>query len=220
MPPPGTFPLVLWEIDGRRSYCLEGSAITAGAAIQWLAQGLGIIKSPAESDAVARSVPDSGGAWAVPAFQGLGTPHMLAGARALFGGISRGTTHAHLVRALLESIAFRGREVLDTLVGAGASSPLTALRVNGGAARNDFLMQTLADVLGVAVERPTTIEAGAVGAAYLAGRAVGLWRDLDALQDTRRIERVFQPAWSTAEREERWTRWQQVLQVAVNAAQQ
>jgi glycerol kinase len=219
MPPPGTFPLVLWEVDGQRAYCLEGSAITAGAAIEWLAGGLGIIDIPADSDALARSVPDSGGVWAVPAFQGLGTPHMLPGARAVFGGISRATSRAHVARALLEGIAFRGREVLDTLVGAGLHTPLAALRVNGGAARNDFLMQALADVLGLPVERPTTIEAGAVGAGYLAGRAVGLWRDLESLYNTRRIDRVFQPAWSSAEREERWTRWQRGLQAAIGAVQ-
>jgi glycerol kinase len=218
LPGPGTYPLVLWQIDEGRPYCLEGSAITAGAAVQWLCHGLGLIERPEDSEALAASVPDSGGVWAVPAFQGLGTPHMDAGARAVFGGISRATTRAHVARALLEGIALRGREVLEALLSSGAGHRPSALRVNGGAARNNLLMQLQADVLGIPVERPQTIEASAVGAAYLAGRAIRLWPDLEALRRAWRLDRVFQPRWSAAEREERWARWQQIISTAIASA--
>src|SRR5204863_136690 len=152
------YPLVLWQRDGVPSFCLEGTAITAGAAITWLRDGLGILESPKESAALAASVPDAGGAWAIPAFQGLGTPYMEAGARAVLGGLSRATTRAHVVRAMLEGIAWRCREVYEALRADSPHAAPAALRADGGAAQNDVLLQLQADALGLPVERPAVIE--------------------------------------------------------------
>jgi glycerol kinase len=216
-PGPGVFPLVLWQMGEDRPYCLEGSAITAGAAVQWLRDGLGLIGRIEECETLAASVPDAGGAWVIPAFQGLGTPHALPGVRAMLGGLSRATTKAHVARALLEGIAFRGREVFDALLAtAGAPRP-ASLRVGGGAARNDLLMQTLADVLALPVERPRIVEAGCLGAAYFAGRGVGLWRDLDEQRRAWKLDRLFEPRWAPAVREERWGRWQRTIETAIAA---
>ncbi len=217
-PGPGVFPLILWQLGEDRPYCLEGSAITAGAAVQWLRDGLGVISRLEECETLAASVPDAGGAWVVPAFQGLGTPYALPGVRATVGGLSRATTKAHIARALLEGIAFRGREVFDALLETAAAPRPATLRVGGGAARNDLLMQTLADVLGLPVERPRVIEAGCLGAAYFAGHAVGLWRDLEELRRAWRLDRLFEPQWSPAVREERWSRWRRTIEAAIAAA--
>jgi glycerol kinase len=213
----GAYPLVLWQIDGERPFCLEGTAITAGAAVQWLRDGLGIIARLEDVEPLARSVDDSAGVWAVPAFQGLGTPHSAPAARAIIGGISRGTTRAHIARAVLEGIAFRGREVLETLLLDGATPRPAALRVDGGAARNDLLMQLQADTIGIPVERPTTVQAAALGAAYLAGCATGVWRGVGDLRGTWRRDRTFEPRLDDAAREERWTRWQRAVRTALAA---
>jgi glycerol kinase len=213
----GAYPLVLWQIDGERPFCLEGTAITAGAAVQWLRDGLGLIGRPEESEALAASVPDTGGVWAVPAFQGLGTPHMAPAARAVIGGLSRAATRAHVVRAVLEGIAFRGREVLETLLLDSAGPRPAALRADGGASRNDLLMQIQADVLGIPVERPKIVQAAARGAAYLAGRATGIWPGLDDLRGAWQLDRAFEPRLSQAEREERWGRWRRAVAAALAA---
>jgi glycerol kinase len=217
-PGPAIFPLVLWQLDGERSFCLEGSAITAGAAVEWLVHGLGIVERPEESAALAASVPDSGGVWVVPAFQGLGTPHACAGARAVIGGLTRASTRAHVARALLEGIAFRSREVFEAVLATAALPAPAVLRVDGGAARNDLLMQLVADVLGVPVERPRTLDAGALGAAYLAGRAVGLWSSDDERRRTWQLDRRFEPRWSADERAERWQHWRQAIEVTLQTA--
>jgi glycerol kinase len=210
----GAYPLVLWSLDGQRACCLEGTVVTAGAAVQWLRDGLGIIGRPEESAELAASVPDSAGVWAVPAFQGLGTPHMEPGGRAAIGGLSRGTTRAHIARAVLEGIAFRSREVLETLIeDAGVARP-EVLRVDGGAAANDFLLQFLADVLGQPVERPETVQASALGAAYLAGIAAGVWSGIDELRDTWRSGGVFTPRGSADERDTRYARWREAVAAA------
>src|SRR5205823_2672064 len=171
----GAYPLVLWRRAGRLTFCLEGTAITAGAAITWLRDGLGVIDTPADSATLAASVPDTGGAWAIPAFQGLGTPYMEAGARAATAGLSRATTRAHVVRAMLHGIAWRCREVYDALRADCSFPPPAALRADGGAARNDLLLQMQADALGLPVERPAVLQAAALGAGYLAGLATGVW---------------------------------------------
>src|SRR5204863_1239149 len=201
------YPLVLWQRDGVPSFCLEGTAITAGAAITWLRDGLGILESPKESAALAASVPDAGGAWAIPAFQGLGTPYMEAGARAVVGGLSRATTRAHVVRAMLEGIAWRCREVYDALRADVSHPPPATLRADGGAARNDVLLQLQADALGLPVERPVVVQAGALGAAYLAGLATGVWSGIDELGRAWRRDRVFEPRIDAATREERFAAW-------------
>ena len=210
----GAYPLVLWTLGGQRILCLEGTVMTAGAAVQWLRDGLGVIDSAEESAHLASSVPDTGGVWSVPAFQGLGTPHMDPAGRAVIGGLSRSTTRAHVVRAVLEGIAYRSREVLDALMQDVQVARPEVLRVDGGAAANDFLLQMLADALGQPVERPETVQATALGAAYLAGLAGGVWQSVDELRHAWRSGGVFEPRAGSSEREERFARWRQ----AVNAA--
>jgi glycerol kinase len=211
------YPLVLWQRDGVPSFCLEGTAITAGAAITWLRDGLGILERPEESAALAASVPDAAGAWAIPAFQGLGTPYMEAGARAVLGGLSRATTRAHVVRAMLEGIAWRCREVYEALRADSPHAAPATLRADGGAARNDVLLQLQADALGIPVERPTVTEAAALGAGYLAGLATGVWRSTDELRAAWHRDRVFEPAVSPAAREERFAAWQRHVAAAREA---
>ena len=210
----GAYPLILWGLDGARTWCLEGTAISAGAAVQWLRDGLGVLRTLDESAALAASVPDSGGVWAVPAFQGLGTPHMDPHARAVIGGLSRASTRAHVVHAMLEGIAYRSREVLETLLEDSSTPRPARLRVDGGAAANDFLLQRLADVLGLPVERPQSVHASALGAAYLAGLATGVWSDLDQLKVAWRSGGVFEPRWSADRRESTYRAWQRAISAA------
>ena len=207
----GAYPLILWALDGQRTCCLEGSVITAGATIQWLRDGLGLITTPDETAALATSVRDTGGVWVIPALQGLGTPHMDPAGRAVIGGLSRGSTRAHVVRAVLEGIAFRTREVLETLLEDAQTVRPEVLHVDGGAAANDFLMQSLADVLGQPVERPETVQATALGVAYLAGMAAGVWSGLDDVRHCWRSGGTFAPRWSADERESRYQEWRRHL---------
>jgi glycerol kinase len=211
----GAYPLVLWQRDGVATFCLEGTAITAGAAITWLRDGLGVIATPEESQTVAASVPDAGGVWAIPAFQGLGTPYMDTAARAAIGGLSRGATRAHVVRAMLEGIAWRCREVFDALRNDTPHPVPKTLRVDGGAAANDVLLHLQADALGLPVERPAVLQAGALGAAYLAGLAVGVWRSTDEVAGAWRRERVFEPRLGADERETRFAAWRRRVQAAL-----
>ncbi|MGH7897486.1 MAG: FGGY family carbohydrate kinase [Candidatus Binatia bacterium] len=203
----GAFPLVLWKLGEDTHYCLEGNAITAGASITWLRDGLGLISAPEESAALAASVADGGGVWMVPAFQGLGTPYLDPGARAVVGGLSRASTRAHVIRAVLEGIALRSAEVVRALAADSPTGLPAVLRVDGGAARNDFLLQFQSDVLGIPVERPETLEAAASGAAYLAGLAVGFWPDTEALGRIWRLGKRFEPRMSEDEREARFARF-------------
>jgi glycerol kinase len=212
----GAYPLVLWQRDGALTYTLEGTAITAGAAVTWLRDGLGIIRTPDETGPLAASVEDSGGAWAIPAFQGLGTPHLDTTARAVLGGLSRATTRAHIVRAVLEGVAWRCREVYDALRADCPHPPPATLRADGGAARNDVLLQAQADALGIPVERPHVLEAAALGAAYLAGLATGVWKHTDELAGTWRRDRLFEPRLGDDEREARFAAWQSHLDAARN----
>ncbi len=210
----GAYPLVLWQRDGQRTFCLEGTAITAGAAVLWLRDGLGVIADEAESATLAASVADSGGVWAVPAFQGLGTPYLDPGARAVIGGLSRATTRAHVVRAVLEGIAWRCREVYDALRADSPHPAPASLRADGGAARNDVLLQAQADALGLPVERPAVLDAAALGAAYLAGLATGVWAGPDDLVHAWRRERLFEPRLGSDEREARLARWREHVTAA------
>ena len=211
-PGPGAYPLVLWSLDGVRSFCFEGNTITAGASVQWLRDGLGFVHSLDELEALARSVDSTEGVWAVPALQGLGTPYLDATARGMIGGLSRGSTRAHLARAILEGVAWRSGEVFAALTESATASKPASLRVDGGAARNDLLLQMVADAVGVPVERPATIESAAVGAALLAGRAIGLWRD-DDVAARFRPERTFEPRLSPAEHGERLERWRRRVEL-------
>ena len=205
-PPSGLLATLAWEISGQKPvYALEGSVFVAGAAIQWLRDGLGILTSAAESEALARSVPDSGGVVFVPAFTGLGAPHWRPEARGLLCGLTRGTTRAHVVRAALEAIAFQNRDVLDAMGGG-----ITALRVDGGATQNEFLMQLQADVSGIPVERPATTETTALGAARLAAEVSGA----DA-PPAWQAERTYLPRWSEAERDAALSGWQAAVRRAL-----
>jgi glycerol kinase len=184
---------VAWQIDGRTDYALEGSVFIGGAVVQWIRDGLGLIRSASEIEALATSVPDSGGVVLVPAFAGLGAPHWDPFARGGLFGLTRGTTGAHIARAALEAIVFQVAELLDAMT-ADSGVALTELRVDGGAAANDTLMQMQADVLGTPVVRSAVSETTALGAAYLAGLAVGLWPSAEALSGRRRADRRFEPA--------------------------
>ncbi|MFZ3041986.1 MAG: glycerol kinase GlpK [Thiobacillus sp.] len=182
-----------WRIAGRPSYALEGSIFIAGAVVQWLRDGLGIIRSASEVESLAASVPDNGGVYLVPAFVGLGAPHWDPYARGAILGITRGTTAGHLARAALESIAYQVTDLI-TAMQADAGLTLSELRVDGGATANDTLMQFQADLLGVPVLRPKVTETTALGAAYLAGLAVGYWSGLDEIAAQWQVERVFEPS--------------------------
>ena len=202
---------IAWRIGGETTYALEGSVFIAGAAIQWLRDGLGILRSAAESETLARSVADTGGVYFVPAFVGLGAPYWDMYARGAIVGLTRGTTAAHLTRAALEAIAYQSRDVLDAMT-ADAGVAADELRVDGGAAANDLLCQFQADILDVAVLRPRVIETTSLGAAYLAGLGVGLWRTLDEVGRRWAVERRFEPTLPAAERAERYAGWRRAVE--------
>lgn len=197
---------IAWGINDRIEYALEGAIFVTGSAVQWLRDGLGIIEDAADSQAIAESVPDSGGVVFVPALAGLGAPYWDQDARGLIVGITRGTTAAQIVRATLEAITYQTRDVLDAMATDSGVS-LTELRVDGGAVRNDFLMQMQADVLGVPVVRPRMTETTALGAAYLAGIATGVWSGQDEIRARWQEDRRFEPAISESERDSRYARW-------------
>jgi glycerol kinase len=209
----GLLTTVAWRRGGRASYALEGAVFVAGAAVQWLRDGLGLIGAAPETEALARSVPDTGGVYFVPAFVGLGAPYWDQHARGTIVGLTRGTTRAHLARAALEAIAYQSRDVLDAMA-ADAKATLGDLRVDGGAVANDFLCQFQADVLEAAVVRPAVTETTALGAAYLAGLGCGLWRSLDAVAERHTVQRTFRPAMDAAARAEGYAGWRRAVERA------
>jgi glycerol kinase len=196
--------------DGVCQYALEGSVFVAGAAVQWLRDGLGIIQASADVEPLARRVQDNGGVYVVPAFTGLGSPHWDAYARGAIVGLTRGTSAAHIARATLERIAYQTVDVLEAMEN-DAGVELTELRVDGGATRNDLLMQFQADVLGVPVIRPRVHETTALGAAYLAGLAVGYWNDASEIDAQWQAERVFEPQMSRDEAEALMRGWRKAV---------
>jgi len=201
---------IAWQV-GERQYALEGSVFVGGAVVQWLRDGLGFIENSADVEALAATVPDAGGVYLVPAFTGLGSPHWDAYARGTMVGLSRGTTRAHIARAALESIAFQSAEVLLAMQ-RDAHQPLVELRVDGGATRNDLLMQFQADLLGVPVVRPKVTETTALGAAYLAGLAVGFWSSTDEVSANWQVDRRFEPAMPPAAAAARLRQWERAVQ--------
>jgi glycerol kinase len=201
---------VAWRLGGRTDYALEGSVFIGGAAVQWLRDGLGIIKTSAEVEKLAASVPDSGGVYLVPAFAGLGAPHWDQYARGLIAGITRGTTAAHIARAALEGIAFQVADVLEVMK-EDSGIAMNGLRVDGGASANDMLMQFQADILRVPVIRPRIVETTALGAAYLAGLAVGFWKDRADVSRAWQADRTFEPRMSADETARRRSRWSAAL---------
>jgi len=204
---------VAWQTDGRAQYALEGSVFIGGAVVQWLRDGLGIIRSSADVEALAGSVPDNGGVYLVPAFAGLGAPHWDAYARGTIVGLTRGTGAAHIARAAVESIAYQVADLLDAVHG-DSGIALGELRVDGGASRNDMLMQFQADLLGVPVVRPQVTETTAIGAAYLAGLAVGFWSSPSEIASQWRAERRFEPSMPPADAARLVARWHAALERA------
>jgi len=201
---------VAWQLGERREYALEGSVFIGGAVVQWLRDGLKLVRTAQELDALAETVPDSGGVILVPAFAGLGAPHWDAYARGTIVGLTRDTTAAHLARAALEGIAFQSADLLDAMRADTGQTP-AELRVDGGACRSEPLMQFQADLLGIPVVRPQVTETTALGAAYLAGLAVGFWSSVASLADQWQVERVFEPRLPADEVAERRARWQQAV---------
>lgn len=199
--------------SGHPEYALEGSVFVAGAAVQWLRDGLGIIESSSEIEALARSVDDSDGVCVVPALAGLGAPHWDSYARGTIVGLTRRTTRAHIARATLEGIAFQVADVLDAMRD-DAGFAIDQLRVDGGASANDLLMQFQADLMGVPVVRPQITETTSLGAAYLAGLSVGFWKDLDEIESIWKSDRVFEPTMPEAEVNRLRERWRRALERA------
>jgi glycerol kinase len=195
---------------GRAEFAIEGSVFVAGAAVQWLRDRLGLIHSAAESEALAASVANTGGVYAVPAFVGLGAPHWDAGARGILCGLTRSSDRAHIVRAVLESIAYQTRELVDAMQ-ADAGERISELRVDGGASANNLLMQFQADVLDCPIVRPVDIETTALGAAYLAGLATGFWKDTTEVEGFWRAERRFEPAMDAATRDRLFSGWREAV---------
>jgi glycerol kinase len=206
----GLLTTVGWQLDGAVTYALEGSVFIAGAGVQWLRDGLGIIKESADVEALAAQVEDTDGVYVVPAFVGLGAPYWDPYARGTITGLTRGSTAAHLARATVDAMAYQTRDVVEAMT-ADASRPLAELRVDGGAAGNDRLMQFQADLLDVPVVRPRVTETTALGAAYLAGLAVGYWHDTDELARLWAVARRFEPGSGAAEREHRYAGWQKAV---------
>jgi glycerol kinase len=209
----GLLTTLAWQVGGATTYALEGSVFIAGAAVQWLRDGLGIIARAAETEALAASVADTGGVYFVPAFVGLGAPYWDMYARGTIVGLTRGTGRAHLARAALEAIAYQSRDVLEAMV-AEAGAAVDALRVDGGAAANDFLCQFQADIMGVAVLRSAVIETTGLGAAYLAGLGVGLWPSLEDLARRWTVEHTFTPQLPRGRRDELYDGWRRAVERA------
>jgi glycerol kinase len=196
--------------QGKCTYALEGSIAITGAAIQWLRDNLQIIKDAAETEKIAQSVEDSGGIYFVPAFSGLFAPHWDMYARGAVVGLTRYVNRAHLIRATLESICYQTKEVADAME-ADSGVKLSTLKVDGGAVKNNFLMQLQADILGVDVVRPTVDETTALGASYAAGLATGFWSTLDELRKNWQVDKVFKPKWSDQQRAEGLKVWKKAV---------
>jgi glycerol kinase len=207
----GLLTTVAWRIGNETVYALEGSIFIAGAAVQWLRDGLGLIRQANEIEAMAASVPDNGGVYFVPALAGLGAPYWDPHARGTIVGLTRGSTSAHLARATLEAMAYQTRDVLDAMQ-QDAEVPLAELKVDGGATANNLLLQFQADILPTRVHRPVVQETTALGAAYLAGLAVGYWSDLNDLRQNWVLDREFVPQLESAKREQMYAKWQQAAE--------
>jgi glycerol kinase len=201
---------VAWKIGNTTDYALEGSVFVGGAVVQWLRDGLGIIRNSSEVEALANSVSDNGGVYFVPAFVGLGAPHWDSSARGALFGLTRGSNRGHIARAALESIAYQVADLMDAMQ-TDTRAPLQELRVDGGASANDSLMQFQADILGVPVVRPTMTESTALGAAYLAGLGVGFWKEMQAISDLPREERRFEPRMPRSQAQDMRERWNEAV---------
>ena len=215
----GLVTTVAWGLDGHVNYALEGSIFVAGAAIQWLRDEMKLIESAQDSEYMAQKVRDTNGCYVVPAFTGLGAPHWNQYARGTIVGLTRGCNKYHIIRATLDSICYQVDEVLAAMR-ADSGIALEALKVDGGASANNYLMQTQADVIGAPVVRPTCVESTALGAAFLAGLAVGFWCDLDEIRRYYAADRTFLPTISERERAERLDGWKRAVRCACSWAEQ
>jgi len=210
----GLLTTIAWGIDGKVEYALEGSIFVAGSAIQWLRDGLRMIKDAKESEAYAKKVESTDGVYVVPAFVGLGTPYWDSEVRGAVFGLTRGTSKEHFIRATLESLAYQTRDVLSAME-KDSNLSLKTLRVDGGAVKNNFLMEFQSDILGVPVERPVVNETTALGAAYLAGLAVGYWKDRDEIKKQWNLDHQFEPNMDENEREKLYNGWQKAVQATM-----
>lgn len=207
----GLLTTLAWGVDGKVEYALEGSIFIAGSAIQWLRDGLQVIKTATESETYALNVESTDGVYVVPAFVGLGTPYWDSEARGAIFGLTRGSKKTHLIRATLESLAYQTKDVVDVMI-KDSGIDLKSLRVDGGAVKNNFLMQFQSDMLGVPVERPVVQETTALGAAYLAGLAVGFWSDKEEIANQWKIDHTFMSDISNDKRTQLYTGWQRAIQ--------
>jgi glycerol kinase len=210
----GLITTIAWGMNGKIEYALEGSIFVAGSAVQWLRDGLRMLRSSKDSEDYAARVPSTDGVYMVPAFVGLGSPYWDSEVKGAVFGLTRGTTKEHFIRATLEALAYQTKDVLAAMESDSGIS-VNALRVDGGAAANDFLMQFQSDILNIPVERPTVNETTALGAAYLAGLAVGYWNSADELMDHENTERVFHPVMAEEERSELYAGWQRAVKAAM-----
>ena len=209
----GLLTTVGWKLDGKTTYALEGSCFIAGAAVQWLRDGLGLIKNASEIEALAKTVKNSGDVVFVPALAGLGAPHWRPDARGLFAGIDRGTTRGHLARAVLEGVALQLQDLAEAMkLDSGRDIP--AFKVDGGACRNDLLMQYQADILGTNVVRPKNVETTSLGAAFLGGLGVGFWKSADDVRRVWKADKVFKPKMSEGERAQHLGKWREAVKRA------
>jgi len=209
----GLVTTLAWGLGGEVTYAMEGSIFITGAAVQWLRDGLELISNAAESEALARSVPDNGGVFFVPAFVGLGAPYWDMYARGTILGLTRGTNKGHLARATLEAIAYQTRDIIETM-GAEAGLQVPLLRVDGGGTANSFLMQFQADILGIPIQRAAVAETTALGAAYLAGLAVGLWHDTVDIERRWHAAETYEPKFSADQRESLYAGWKRAVERA------
>lgn len=215
----GLVTTIAWGLDGKVSYALEGSIFVAGAAIQWLRDEMRFIESAGDSEYMAKKVPDTHGCYVVPAFTGLGAPHWDAYARGAVLGITRGVNKYHIIRATLDSIAYQTRDVLQAME-ADAAMAMSVLKADGGAAANNYLMQAQADISGAPVLRPKCVETTAMGAAYLAGLAVGYWADQEQIRQNWAVDRTFDPQITEADRAKRVAGWQKAVACAKGWAEE
>ena len=215
----GLVTTIAWGLDGKVHYALEGSIFVAGAAIQWLRDEMRLIDSAADSEYMAKKVKDTNGCYVVPAFTGLGAPHWDQYARGTIVGITRGVNKYHVIRATLESLAYQVNDVL-TAMKADSGMPLASLKVDGGASANNFLMQTQADIINAPVQRPKCVETTAMGAAYLAGLAVGYWGSKEEVLKNWAIDRTFDPAIEEEERAQKIFGWNKAVKYAYGWAKE
>lgn len=215
----GLLTTIAWGLDGKINYALEGSIFVAGAAIQWLRDEMRLIDSSEDSEYMANKVPDTNGCYVVPAFTGLGAPHWDPYARGTIVGITRGVSKYHIIRATLESLAYQVNDVLKAME-ADSGITLSSLKVDGGASANDFLMQAQADISNAPVNRPKCVETTAMGAAYLAGLAVGYWKNKEEVLQNWAIDRIFMPGIPEEEREKKIRGWNRAVRYSYHWAKE